>query len=127
MLGLENFLTMLFCRYPCTAHDLRCPARRNLSQRSQPGYGSRTGYGPEPAPNKAVTIEFRKPGRGTVRAHFHLTDRTLADIYTQTANGDKYLPEFKVDITDSDDELVARGIKTLYIRRKQRSNDAATS
>ena len=57
-------------------------------------------------------------------AHFLLTDRTIADIRTQTANGDKYLPEFSVDIIDDSGERVARGIKTLYIRRKQRFNDA---
>lgn len=60
-------------------------------------------------------------------AHFLLADRTIADIRTQTANGDKYLPEFSVDIIDSNGELVARGIKTLYIRRKQRSNNIVTS
>jgi len=76
--------------------------------------------------DKAATIQFKKPGRGTVSAHFLLTDRVIADIRTQTADGDKYLPEFSVDITDGDGELVARGFKTLYIRRKQRSNDAAT-
>lgn len=70
--------------------------------------------------DKAATIEFKKPGRGTVSAHFLLTDPMLADIRTHTANGDKYLPEFTIDITDSDGDLVARGIKTIYIRRKDR-------
>jgi len=74
--------------------------------------------------DKTATIDFKKPGRGTVSARFFLTDGMLSDIRTQTANGDKYLPEFNIDITDSDGELVARGIKTLYIRRKQRSRDA---
>jgi acyl-coenzyme A thioesterase PaaI-like protein len=77
--------------------------------------------------DKAATIEFKKPGRGSVSAHFLLTDRTIADIRTQTANGEKYLPEFSVDIIDGNGELVARGIKTLYIRRKQRSTHTVTS
>jgi len=77
--------------------------------------------------DKAAAIEFNKPGRGTVSARFLLSDRVIADIRSQTADGDKYLPEFSVDITDDNGELVARGFKTLYIRRKQRSNDAATS
>jgi len=76
--------------------------------------------------DKAATIEFKKPGRGTVSARFLLTDRVIAEIRTQTAEGGKYLPEFRVDITDSNGDLVARGFKTLYIRRKQRSNDAVT-
>lgn len=76
--------------------------------------------------DKAATIEFKKPGRGMVSARFLLTDRVIADIRTQTAGGDKYLPEFSVDIVDDNGERVARGFKTLYIRRKQRSKDAAT-
>jgi acyl-coenzyme A thioesterase PaaI-like protein len=68
--------------------------------------------------DKNAAIEFRKPGRGTVNARFLLTDSVMTEIYAQTANGEKYLPEFEVDITDNTNELVARGFKTLYIRRK---------
>ena len=46
--------------------------------------------------DKAATIQFRKPGRGTVSARFLLTDQVLTDIRTQTADGDKYLPEFSI-------------------------------
>ena len=76
--------------------------------------------------DKTATIEFRKPGRGTVSARFHLTDQMLNDIHTHTALGDKYLPEFRVDITDNNGDLVARGFKTLYIRRKHATKDAVS-
>jgi acyl-coenzyme A thioesterase PaaI-like protein len=69
--------------------------------------------------DKAAAIEFTKPGRGMVQAHFRLTDPMIAEIRARTALGEKYLPEFSIDITDSGNELVARGFKTLYIRRKQ--------
>lgn len=69
--------------------------------------------------DKEATIEFKKPGRGTVRAHFRLTDSLIAEIRAQTAEGAKYLPQFTIDIADQDNELVARGFKTLYIRQKQ--------
>ena len=68
--------------------------------------------------DKAATIEFHKPGRGTVHAHFHLSDQTIAGIRAQTANGNKYEPRFEVDIIDDVDAVVAHGVKTLYIRRK---------
>jgi hypothetical protein len=68
----------------------------------------------------------RKPGRGTVSARFHLTDQMLTDIHTHTAHGDKYLPELSVDITNNDGDLVARGFKTLHIRRKHVSKDAVS-
>jgi len=76
--------------------------------------------------DKTATIEFRKPGRGTVSARFHLTDQMLTDIRTHTAHGEKYLPEFSVDITNDDSDLVARGFKTVYIRRKHATKDAVS-
>jgi hypothetical protein len=76
--------------------------------------------------DKTATIEFMKPGRGTVRARFHLTDQILTDIGAHTAHGENYLPEFRVDITDNDGDLVARGFKTVNIRRKHVSKDAVS-
>ncbi len=69
--------------------------------------------------DKSAEIEFIAPGRGTVRAHFHLDEATLADIRAQTASGEKYLPEFTVDIVNTNGELVARVKRVLYVRRKK--------
>lgn len=69
--------------------------------------------------DKAAAIEFWKPGRGTVRARFRLTDAMITEIRARTRDGAKYLPQFIIDIIDRDDEVVARGFKTVYIRRKQ--------
>ena len=77
--------------------------------------------------DKSARIEFHKPGRGTVRACFHLSDAMLADIRMQTANGEKYLPDFTIDITDENEERVARGVKTLYIKRKTSAGSSAAS
>ncbi|WP_043614997.1 DUF4442 domain-containing protein [Chromobacterium violaceum] len=68
--------------------------------------------------DKAGRIDYVKPGRGVVRALFHLSDEQLADIRERTAGGDKHLPEMMVEIRDADDELVATVHKTLYVRRK---------
>ncbi len=70
--------------------------------------------------DKAARIEFVKPGRGTVRAAFRITDDQVADIIVRTAGHEKYLPAFTVDITDEAGEIVARVVKTLYIRKKKR-------
>jgi acyl-coenzyme A thioesterase PaaI-like protein len=64
------------------------------------------------------TIEFLKPGRGTVRASFVLEDRALEDIRRETASGGKYLHWFETDVIDGDGEVVARVRKRLYVRRK---------
>ncbi len=69
--------------------------------------------------DKAGAIDFRKPGRGTVRAHFRLDDALLEEIRAATAGGDKYLRWCETEIVDADGEVVARVRKQLYIRRKE--------
>lgn len=77
--------------------------------------------------DRAATIDFLKPGRGTVTAHFEWTPEQLDEIRTCTADGSKYEPVRTVEIRDATGETVARVGKTLYVRRKPpRRNDAAT-
>ncbi len=68
--------------------------------------------------DRAATIEFVAPGRGTVTARFRLSDADVADVVGKTAGGDKYLPTFHVDILDAQGQLVAKITKTVYIRLK---------
>lgn len=68
--------------------------------------------------DRRASIDYLKPGRGTVTARFKIDDASLATILEKTAGGDKYFPEFSVDITDASEEVVARVLKTLYVRRK---------
>ncbi|WP_172203695.1 MULTISPECIES: DUF4442 domain-containing protein [unclassified Niveibacterium] len=75
--------------------------------------------------DRAATIEFVTPGRGTVTARFRLDDAQIADVIDKTANGDKYLPTFHVDILDAQGQLVAKVTKTVYIRLKSAHRPAA--
>ena len=68
--------------------------------------------------DRASNIQFLRPGRGRVRAVFEIDEAQLADIRAKTAGGQKYLPEFEVEIIDEAGEVVARVKKQLYIRRK---------
>lgn len=69
--------------------------------------------------DKSASIEFVKPGTGTVKAIFTISDEQLADIREKIADGSKYLPEFEVKIVDAEGEVVANVMKTLYIRKKK--------
>ncbi|PAV26537.1 acyl-coenzyme A thioesterase PaaI-like protein [Tamilnaduibacter salinus] len=69
--------------------------------------------------DKSASIDFLRPGRGTVTAHFELTDDRVDAIRKAAANGDKQLPEWTVAITDEEGEVVARVHKTLYVRLKR--------
>ncbi|MCW3481107.1 DUF4442 domain-containing protein [Neisseriaceae bacterium JH1-16] len=70
--------------------------------------------------DKSGSIDYLKPGRGTVSARFMVDEAMLATIREMTATGDKYLPQLQVDVVDEQGEVVARVHKTLYIRRKQK-------
>ncbi|MBC7623832.1 MAG: DUF4442 domain-containing protein [Aeromicrobium sp.] len=68
--------------------------------------------------DKAATIEYVKPGCTTVYAEFRISEAALAEIYAKTAKGDKFEPVYEVDVVDTDKQLVARVLKTLYIRKR---------
>ena len=69
--------------------------------------------------DKSGSIEYVAPGRGTVHAHFVLTEQRIAEIRAEAAGGGKVLPEFHVEVRHAeDDSLVALVRKTLYVRLK---------
>lgn len=69
--------------------------------------------------DKAASIEFLKPARGTVKAVFDWNDDQLQDIRDRTLSGEKYEPLRILEITDDTESAVARVSKTLYVRRKK--------
>lgn len=78
--------------------------------------------------DQSASIDFIAPGRGVVKARFVIEDAMLDEIRTRTANGEKFLPQFVVDIVDQREQLVARVSKTIYVRKKpaKRQDEAAT-
>mgnify|MGYP001765288143 CR=1 FL=1 len=77
--------------------------------------------------DKAASIDYIKPGRGTVTAVFRLEDAAVAEIVARTADGSKALPVFHCDVLDTAGDVVARIDRTLYIRRKRDAGPAATT
>ena len=69
--------------------------------------------------DKAASIRYRKPGRGTVRAEFRLTDAQLDDIREKLKSLPKYEPTFKVEVKDEQGTVIAEVEKLLYIRKKE--------
>jgi len=69
--------------------------------------------------DRAASIDFEKPGRGTVRAEFVLDDAALADIRAAAAGGDKVLRWFETPVHDAAGDVVAVVRKQLYVRRKR--------
>jgi hypothetical protein len=68
--------------------------------------------------DKAAQIDFKKPGRGTLTAHFSMTDEILQKVKDMTAGEQKYIFDLPVDILNDQNEVIATVIRTLYVRRK---------
>lgn len=73
--------------------------------------------------DQRACIDFKKPGKGTLRATFQLDDETLRKFEEGTRGGAKFLHDLAVDIVDEEGDVVARVVKTIYARRK-RAKDA---
>ena len=69
--------------------------------------------------DKYADIDFIKPGRGKVYADFILTDEFLKEIEEKTANGEKFQPVLPVYVKDEQGDVVAKVMRTLYIRKKR--------
>lgn len=68
--------------------------------------------------DKAGEIEFVKPGRGRVRARFHLQPEVVLQLRERALSERKVLHWFDTDVVDEAGDVVARVRKQLYIRRK---------
>ena len=68
--------------------------------------------------DKAATINFRKPGRGKVRAEFKITQEVIDEIRALLETQTKMDKVFKVEVKDETGKLIADVDKVLYIRKK---------
>ena len=68
--------------------------------------------------DKSASIDFLKPGVGTVSARIQITDAEIKSIRTACEGGDRHLPKWTVAIMDEKGDMVASVTKTLYVRRE---------
>jgi hypothetical protein len=68
--------------------------------------------------DKAASIRFKKPGRGLVKATFHLSEERIAEIRAAADAQGKVEPQFQIEIIDNEGNVVAEVDKLLYVRRK---------
>src|SRR5215470_1017773 len=69
--------------------------------------------------DKAATIRFKKPGKGLVKAIFHIPQERIEEIRSQADALGKVEPQFQVHVIDSDGNVIAEVDKLLYVRKKQ--------
>jgi acyl-coenzyme A thioesterase PaaI-like protein len=69
--------------------------------------------------DKAASIRFKKPGRGVVKASFHIPKDRLAEIRSQADALGRIEPQFQAVVTDAEGNIVAEVDKLLYVRKKK--------
>lgn len=71
--------------------------------------------------DKAATIDFIKPGTGTVTARFHIPEEEFERLRSELARVKKLDRIYACEVRDEQEDVVARVTKTLYIRRMSAS------
>jgi hypothetical protein len=74
--------------------------------------------------DKAATIRFRRPGRGTVRARFEIPRARLDEIRAQARANGRAEPVFVTAVVDAAGETVAEIEKTVSVRLRNRGGEA---
>jgi len=69
--------------------------------------------------DKAATIHFRRPGRGTLYATFLVDAATLAGIREELARSPKVERTFSIDLVDNAGVVYATVGKTIHIGRRE--------
>lgn len=67
--------------------------------------------------DRAATIHFRKPGKGTVHATFSLTPEQVAEVKIKADAGQKDFV-FHAEVLNTAGEVVAEVEKVVYVRPK---------
>jgi hypothetical protein len=69
--------------------------------------------------DKAATIRYKKPGSGTVRAEFRLSDSQIDAVREKLNTLPKYEPVFMVEVKDEAGIVIAEVEKVLHVRKKE--------
>ena len=68
--------------------------------------------------DKSADIEFVKASKSKVTSIIKVTNEDLEIIRNKTASGEKYFSNFVVEIRDTNNDMIARIKKTIYVRKK---------
>lgn len=67
--------------------------------------------------DKSANIEFIKASKRKVKSIIKVSNKDLEDIRRNTEKGEKYYSSFIVEIWDECNDLVARAVKVIYVRK----------
>ena len=68
--------------------------------------------------DKAASIRYRKPGKGTMRAEFRLSLERVEEIRAAIEAGERCEPKFVIEVKDEDGDVVAEVERMLYCAKR---------
>jgi hypothetical protein len=68
--------------------------------------------------DKTATIRFKRPGRSTVTARFHISPQRVEDIRTEIDKVGRKDYTFNTQVLGLEGEVIAEVEKLVYVRRK---------
>ncbi len=68
--------------------------------------------------DKAASIRFRRPGKGTVRAEFRLSEERISEIRSAVERDGRVDARFAVEVKDMDGTVVAEVERVLFCATK---------
>ena len=75
--------------------------------------------------DKAASIRFRRPGRGTVYAKFRIPPERVEEIRQEAMRKKVTEPTFTVEVTDEEGRVIAEVDKLLYVRFKGNAGEGS--
>ncbi len=69
--------------------------------------------------DKAATIRYKRPGTGTVRAEFRLSDSMIEEIRSVLVDAARFEPVFSIMVKNLAGETIAEVEKTVYCARRE--------
>lgn len=69
--------------------------------------------------DKSASIDFLRPGKGRVHAHFTISDEQVQEIIKLVDKDGKCEPEFDVEVKNKEGKNVARVHKKLWVKKKE--------
>ncbi len=69
--------------------------------------------------DKAASIRFRRPGKGTVRAEFRLSEERISEIRSAVERDGRVDARFAVEVKDMDGTVVAEVERVLFCATKE--------
>lgn len=67
--------------------------------------------------DKAAKIDFKKPGKGTIKVRCTITEEEINAVRKETDTAGKYIFDRSIDLFNEKNEIVATVVKTIYVKR----------